>query len=132
MAKEAERRGDFTCHIEPASDGSGYIGIFRYRTIDSGAISGGSSLDVRSQFNTICDMIDEGAQLRGGVVMTGYHNQAFQGDVLLVDGEVIGSWKADEEEWCYFTPVGASKHAIEAPSPWMLHDLIIEDARKAE
>ncbi|WP_375186153.1 hypothetical protein [Pseudooceanicola sp.] len=64
--------------------------------------------------------------------MTGYHNQAFQGDVLLVDGEVIGSWKADEEEWCYFTPVGASKHAIEAPSPWMLHDLIIEDARKAE
>ena len=71
-------------------------------------------------------MVDAGGMVRHGIIMLGYHNRAFSGDVLLVDGEIIGEWTSDEEEWCHFTDNGASIETCSAPSPWMLHDAIAD------
>jgi hypothetical protein len=130
MDTETEHHGRLSCEIGPASNGSGYAGTLRFGGFEAGTISGSSPQEVRSQFSTICDMIDDGGQLRDSIIMTGYHNGAYEGDVLLVDGEIIGSWKSDDVEWYFFTPVGAREYTCAAPSPWMLHDLIIARVQK--
>ncbi|EKF59795.1 hypothetical protein QWE_09455 [Agrobacterium albertimagni AOL15] len=81
---------------------------------------------LRSQFRAICEMTDTGAMVRHGIILTGYHNRDFKGDVLLVDGEFIGEWASDEFEWCHFTGFGSTEVTLSAPSPWMLHDAIAE------
>lgn len=64
--------------------------------------------------------------MRHGIVMLGYHNKMRKEDVLLVDGEIIGEWVSDDEEWCHFTANGASDTTISAPSPCMLNDAIAD------
>ncbi len=55
--------------------------------------------------------------------MVGFY---FRGDVLLLDGEVLGEWSSDEFEWCYFTATDSADVTLTAPSPWMLHDALAE------
>jgi len=69
-------------------------------------------------------MVDMGGMVRHGIIMLGYHNGASRGDVLLVDGEVIGEWTSDDEDWCHFTEIGAVEVKCSASTPWLLHDTI--------
>lgn len=124
MHVTTENHGDLSCEIEVNKADDCYIGTLKYGTFKSGLISGTDLAAVSAQFQAICEMVDMGGTVRHGIIMLGYHNRAFKGDVLLVDGEVIGEWTSDDEEWCQFTAIGAIEVACSAPSPWMLHDLI--------
>ncbi len=64
--------------------------------------------------------------VREGTIMTGYHDKRFKGDVLLYDGEMIGTWESDDFEWCYFTKEGAAEVTVTAASPWLLQDAIAD------
>lgn len=121
---------DMSCEIDHNSTDGHVTGKVRYRVFEVGLISGRDEITVRSQFEAICALIDDGGMLRRGIIMLGYHNGAFKGDVLLVDGEIIGEWVSDGEEWCHFTADGASKTSFSAPSPWMLHDSIADWQKK--
>ncbi|MEP3784957.1 hypothetical protein [Ascidiaceihabitans sp.] len=113
------------CEIHENKDGSEFIGKLTYLGKENGTLYGATVEAVRSQFSTICSLFDEqGGILRLGTIMLGYHNQEFQGDVLLPDGEIIGSWCSDDEEWCHFTKDGDEESCLSAPSPWMLQDSI--------
>lgn len=68
----------------------------------------------------------DGQMIRRGIIMLGYHNGAEGGDVLSEDGEVLGSWYMDEEEWSHFTIDGDAETSSSAPSPWMLQDSIAD------
>ena len=48
--------------------------------------------------------------------MLGYHNGAEGGDVLSEDGEVLGTWYMDEEEWSHFTIEGETEISRGGPS----------------
>jgi hypothetical protein len=123
MHAATEAHGDFTCSIEEAGQKE-YVGTLSYRTWDVGTISGPDLANVRAQFGAICQMIDAGAMLRHGIIMLGYRNGDYVGDVLLVDGEILGEWNSDELEWYHFTASGSGEITCSAPSPWMLHDAI--------
>lgn len=68
----------------------------------------------------------DGQMIRRGIIMLGYHNGAEGGDVLSEDGEVLGTWYIDEEEWSHFTIEGHTEISSSAPSPWMLQDVIAD------
>lgn len=119
-----ENHGDMSCEIEINEAEGRHIGTLKYRVFEVGLISGPNLGSVRAQFQAICNMVDAGGMVRHGIIMLGYHNRAFSGDVLLVDGEIIGEWTSDDEEWCYFTAIDATEVTCSAPSPWMLHDSI--------
>lgn len=119
-----ETHGDMSCEIETGKDGDLHIGILKYRAFEVGLISGPDLDAVCAQFHAICEMTDAGGMVRHGIIMLGYHNRAFNGEVLVVDGEIIGDWTSDDEEWCHFTAVDATEVTLSAPSPWMLHDSI--------
>ncbi|GGE05029.1 hypothetical protein GCM10008012_55140 [Rhizobium anhuiense] len=40
-----------------------------------------------------------------------------RGLTAYVAGEIIGDWGSDDEEWCHFTALDATKVALNAPSP---------------
>ena len=114
-----------TCEITPSQGQSPFIGTLSYRGYENGQLYGSSVDAVLSQFHAICDLIDhQGGMLRLGTIMLGYHNDELKGDVLLPDGEIIGYWDTDGEDWCHFTPEGQSKPELSAPSDWMLQDSI--------
>lgn len=118
---------DLSCEISYSKDEDHYIGIFRYKVFENGQIVGPSEKSVQEQFGSICRLVDNsGAMVRRGIIMLGYHNRVFKGDVLLLDGELIGSWNSDELEWCHFTEIGKTESSFSAPSPWMLHDVIAD------
>jgi len=123
---EKLHHGDLTCDVEQGENNGEFTGVLRYRTFEVGRLSELENGRLRARFETICAMIDDGAMVRHGIVMLGYHNGDFKGDVILVDGEVIGNWESDDEEWCHFTARDASKTTCSAPSPWMLHDVIAD------
>ena len=77
-------------------------------------------------------MVDAGGTVRHGIIMLGYHNRAFSGDVLLVDGEIIGEWTSDDEEWCHFTANDAAEITCSAPPPWILHDSIADWVKRGD
>lgn len=124
MHIEIATHGDMSCQIDPTDDVDLYTGTLRYKIFDIGLISGPSIGAIRTQFDAICGMADAGGMVRHGIIMLGYHNRAFAGDVLRVDGEIIGEWSSDDMEWCYFTAAGDSEATVSAPSPWMLHESI--------
>lgn len=68
----------------------------------------------------------DGQMVRRDIIMLGYHNGAEGGDVLSGDGEVLGTWCMDEEEWSHFKVVGDTEISSSAPSPWMLQDVIAD------
>lgn len=119
-------RGDLSCEITQNSASGQITGKLKYRAFEVGKIVGRNQDSVRALFASICNMVDGGGMVRQGIVMLGYHNRAFKGEVLLVDGEIIGEWTSDDEEWCHFTANDALEITCSAPSPWMLHDAIAE------
>lgn len=68
----------------------------------------------------------DGQMIRRGIIMLGYHNVAEGGDVLTEDGEVLGTWHMDEDEWSHFIIDGNAEISSSAPSPWMLQDAIAD------
>ncbi len=90
MTIEIANHGDISCRIDPDDDVTGYVGTLRYKVFDIGLISGPSIDTLHAQFKAICEMTDNGAMVRHGIIMLGYHNRAFSGDVLHLDGEIIG------------------------------------------
>jgi|GEM_PF-1595372 len=124
MHIETEQHGEMSCQIEVNEAMDHYVGTLRYKVFEVGLLSGPSVEAVGAQFRAICKMTDAGGMVRHGIILTGYHNRAFSGDVLRVDGEVIGEWASDDDEWCHFTAIDTVEVALSAPSPWMLHDSI--------
>lgn len=124
MHVATENHGNTSCEIEVNKAEDHYVGTLKYNTSEVGLISGPNLDAVRAQFQAVCEMVDAGGMVRHGIIMLGYHNRAFSGDVLLVDGEIIGEWTSDDEEWCHFTAIDAAEVTCGAPSPWMLHDSI--------
>lgn len=116
--------GDMSCEITLNKKKGECVGTLKYQIFEVGYLSGPNLFAMQTQFQAICEMVDAGAMVRHGTIMTGYHNRAFGGDVLLVDGEVIGEWTADDEECCHFTSVDSIEVTLSAPSPWMLQDAI--------
>lgn len=121
-----ENHGDLICEIEAGERDGKYLGRLKYRYSDIGTLPGPDIGSIRTQFRAICKMVDDGGMVRNGIIMLGYHNKQFEGDVLLVDGELLGAWNSDELEWCHFTEDGSVDVTCSASSPWMLHDAIAE------
>lgn len=130
MQIETEYHGHASCIIDFDESQEQYKGTLKYKDFENGSVYGPTIESVKAQFQAICKMLDAGGMLREGIVMLGYHNGDFHGDVLLVDGEIIGEWTSDELEWCHFTAVDEDETTCAAPSPWMLHDSIIEWVNK--
>jgi hypothetical protein len=126
MHLTTEKHGDMSCEIEVNKTEDHYIGTLKFRIFEVGLISNTDVDAVRAQFQAICELVDAGGMIRLGIIMLGYHNSAFRGDVLLVDGEIIGEWSSDDEEWCHFTATDAVEVTCSAPSPWLLHDSIAD------
>ncbi|AHG48936.1 hypothetical protein RLEG12_08335 (plasmid) [Rhizobium leguminosarum bv. trifolii CB782] len=126
MHIETETRGEMSCQIDVNKLDDLYCGTLKYKVFEVGLISGASVDAVRAQFESVCDLVDAGGMVRHGIIMLGYHSPAFEGAVLRVDGEIIGGWDSDDEEWCHFTAADATEVTLSAPSPWMLHDAIAD------
>jgi len=126
MHVATEYHGELSCEIAANETGDHHTGMLKYNIFEVGQISGPNLGSVRAQFQAICSLVDAGGMVRHGIIMLGYHNRAFCGDVLLVDGEIIGEWTSDDEEWCDFTAIDANEVTCSAPSPWMLHDSIAD------
>lgn len=117
-----------TCEITTSDDGTEFIGTLTYRRFENGKLCGPNLESVRGQFQLICGLIDQqGGMLRRGTIMLGYHNDVLKGEVLLLDGEVIGYWEMeDDNDISHFTPDGKEERALSAPSSWMLQDSIAD------
>lgn len=120
----------FTCDIE-IDDAGLFIGRLMYRSYETGRLKGFTEASICAQFDQLCQLRAHGAMVRDGVTLTGYHNGDGKGDVLLLDGEFIGTWYSDDFEWCYFMEPGNDVETCSAPSPWMLHDAITTWSRKS-
>ncbi|WP_018899371.1 hypothetical protein [Rhizobium sp. 2MFCol3.1] len=125
MHIQTETHHEMSCQIVRQPENF-YTGTLMYKVFEVGQISGASADAVRLQFKSICELVDGGGMVRHGTIMLGYHNRALKGDVLRVDGEIIGEWECDELEWCHFTALEASEVTLSAPSPWMLQDAIAD------
>lgn len=126
MLVTTETHGDLTCDIDADDAPNLYHGTLKYKGYEQGRFSGNSLAAVQENFKAIAAYIDAGGIVRGGIILTQYFTNDCEGDVLTVDGEALGTWQADEEEWCTLTLTGKNEHELGAPSPWMLHDSIIE------
>lgn len=117
-----------TCEISVSEDGSKFIGTLTYRGFENGRLSGPTLEAVRSQFQVLRELLDHrGGMLRRGTIMLGYHDDVLKGDVLLLDGEVIGYWEMEEDDdTSHFTPEGHEERVLSAPSSWMLQDSIAD------
>lgn len=116
--------GELSCEVS-SRDGGQFSGILKYRSFVSGEFVGPDVKSISGQFQAVCELIDRGGQVRHGIIMTGYHNGENEGDVVLLDGEVIGVWAMPEDDdWSMFTANGSSECTLSAPSAWMLHDSI--------
>lgn len=116
--------GELSCEVSSRAGGE-YSGILKYRVFESGEFTGPDAKSIEQQFQAVCELMDQGGQVRHGIIMTGYHNGENKGNVLLLDGEVIGEWAmAEDDDWSTFTASGSSEDTLSAPSAWMLHDSI--------
>lgn len=117
-----------TCEINTTDQQPEFVGRLTYRGYESGRLYGPTLDAVTGQFRVLCDLIDQdGAMLRRGTVMLGYHNGILKGDVLLPDGEIVGFWEMEEDDdTSHFTPEGETSPTLCAPSSWMLQDVIAD------
>ncbi len=119
--------GRLTCDIETDEAKNLYVGTLKFNRSPIGTITSSDLQGIDSQANELSDLVEQGAMVRRGVVMKGYHDGELPGDVLLIDGKVIGSWKFEGDEWCQFMTVGGTERTyLEASSPWALHDQIAD------
>lgn len=123
MSGKIEAEELFSCDIEIDDTGL-FIGLVKYRSYETGRLTGLTENSIRLQFNQLLQLSASGAMVRDGVVFTGYHNSDDKGDVLLFDGEFIGTWHSDDFEWCYFVEPENDVETCSAPSPWLLQDAI--------
>jgi len=117
-----------TCEISNNEEETEFIGTLTYKGNVNGILKGSSFDSVRNQFAVICNLMDnEGAMLRRGSIMLGYHNGVLKGDVLLPDGEIIGYWEMEElDEWSTFIPEGQTEFRLSGMSAWLLQDAIAD------
>ncbi|AGI67503.1 hypothetical protein OAN307_c18470 [Octadecabacter antarcticus 307] len=120
------RRGDLSCEIAINQSEALVSGTVKYRAYEVGTVSGATTEAIAGQFLSICELVNDGSMVRDGTIMTGYHNEISGGDVLLLDGEIVGQWRSDEEGWCHFVAYSATEITCSAPSPWLLQDTIFE------
>ncbi|MDO5622731.1 MAG: hypothetical protein Q4G24_14845 [Paracoccus sp. (in: a-proteobacteria)] len=59
-------------------------------------------------------------------VILEHYGERDRGDVVTKDGEVIGTWSADENDFCSFTPYGEQQPIFVNPFPGLLCDQIVE------
>ena len=83
MIVTTENHGDMSCEIVADKAEGNYIGALKYSAFEIGLISGPNLGAVRAQFQVICEMVNAGGMVRHGIIMLGYHNRAFSGDVLI-------------------------------------------------
>ena len=132
MQSITEIIGKLSCDFNACDNENYYEGILNYNEYEVGRISGSDLTQIRTQFQIIAQLISGGAMVRHGIIMLNYHNKVFSGDVLLVNGEVLGAWHTDDLEWSYFIANDEDKVVCSAPSPWMLHNLIADWFEKAQ
>lgn len=128
-SKKFEEEHPFaTCEITASQDGSEFVGILTYKGYENGRLSGPSLESVQRQFQVVRELLDEqGGMLRRGTIMLGYHNDILKGEVLLLNGEVLGYWEMEEDDdTSHFTPDGKEESMLSAPSSWMLQDSIAD------
>jgi len=100
-----------TCKIESVAADGTYRGIVKYNGFENGVLTASTAEAVSEMFQIISELVHEqGAMVRLGCIICGYHNDDLQGDVMHLDGEFLGLWHMDAEDWCFFTVL------------WMLHD----------
>lgn len=126
MLNAEEKHPFVDCAIEASNKNGQFVGTLSYRGFENGTLTGNSMAALLQQYRIICELIDnDGAMLRRGTIMLGYHNDVLKGDVLLADGEVVGCWEMEEDDdTSHFTPCGQSEPQFSAPSAWMLQDAI--------
>lgn len=130
MHLDTLRHGEMSCEVYLSNTDGHFTGELKFRAFDIGVIFGNDEDNLCAQFKMICDLVDDGGMVRHNLIMLGYHDGAFKGEVLKTNGEIIGEWLSNDEEWCHFTASDASEITCSAPSPWLLHDAIagwIED-----
>lgn len=118
------RNDGLTYEVLPQETDSTFVANLKYNGFEVGSITSDDLSGLKSQFQTISSLMERGGMLRHDIIMLGYHNDDLSGDVFLADGEILGSWRMDDEEWCHFTFDGSTEIECSAPSPWMLHDAI--------
>ncbi len=121
-----ETHGNLTCDMEASGNPNSYHATLKYKGYEQGRFSGKSISALQENFKAICGYIDAGGIVRSGILLTGYFHEPYNGDVMTIDGEALGSWHMDEMETSFFILTGQTDHELEAPSPWMLHDYIVE------
>ncbi|CUH52991.1 hypothetical protein [Shimia marina] len=124
MLNEKYPKSGLTCDmVSNAEDGTICV-VVKYNGFDAGSYTSKSLPDAQEMFARISARMSDGAQLRLNILMLNYHTKELSGDVLTIEGEKLGCWHCDEEEWCFFTPNDAQEPACAAPSLWPLHDNI--------
>ena len=73
MSEKIEAGELFSCDIEIDDTGL-FIGRVKFRSYDTGRLTGLTENSIRSQFNQLLQLSASGAMVRDGVVLTGYHN----------------------------------------------------------
>lgn len=97
MYENSRNDDGLTCDIEADQHSGFFKGTIKYNGFENGILIAPNADGVRSLFQAIEDLVDhQGAMVRLGIIMLGYHNGELCGDVLLVDGELLGSWYMDE------------------------------------
>lgn len=112
-------------HWEIEEEGDVYVGYLFIHHYVVGKLKMPNIKALEDRLHVINDMVMAGGMLRNNVILTGYHNSEHQGDVVLLDGEIVGLWYVDDLEWAHFAEGVASSPTLSAPSPWMLQDVII-------
>lgn len=117
---------DHTCDVSIDQRTGLHVGQIKFKSCDLGEICGLDLGTIKAQFSAIASLANEGAMVRADTILTGYHDKSFKGDVLQLDGELLGVWESDDFEWCHFTEEGTGDVTLSAPSPWMLQDAIAD------
>ncbi|MBL4749936.1 MAG: hypothetical protein JKX71_05025 [Amylibacter sp.] len=118
------RNDGLTYEVLPQQADSTFVASLKYNGFEVGSITSDDLSGLKSQFQTMSSLMEAGGMLRHSIIMLGYHNDDLSGDVLFADGELLGFWRMDDEEWCHFILDGTTEIKCSAPSPWMLHDAI--------
>lgn len=119
---------EYTCEVTANPQTGEHIGRLMYKGYDCGIFSGTDMAAVQAHFHTIADYAREGAMVRENIIITNYFlaPDVDTGEVMDMNGVILGSWKMDEQQTCSFTEDGATQSLFGAPSLWMVHDVIID------
>ncbi|MBO9408617.1 hypothetical protein J7399_14360 [Shimia sp. R9_1] len=117
---------NLTCDVSEHGMGKGFLASIKYNRREVGVFEDTSIEEIEATFNWVGQLLEEGAHLDQGIIMLGYRGSDLSGDVLVLDGQVIGEWHCDAEEWYHFTADGSSEPNCSAPSNFKLIGRIAE------